>query len=80
VTVPGCTPPVAGYSNRARDDLPNITVPAASLRYEGESMYALAQAAKAAGKSKPTIARAIKRAGFPPAAPRTVVTRLIPAS
>jgi len=43
-------------------------------------MLSLARAAQAAGKSKPTLLRAIKSASFPPAAPRAAPTRSIPRS
>jgi excisionase family DNA binding protein len=39
---------------------PPTRAPDLRTEHEGDSMYSLAQAAKATGKSKPTIARAIK--------------------
>ena len=40
--------------------IPLAVCPTRRTGFEGDSMYSLAQAAKATGKSKPTIARAIK--------------------
>ena len=52
--------PCCRAHDHARCDPACTACPARACRHEGEHMFSLAQAAKATGKSRPTIARAIK--------------------